>query len=82
VRVTETLRDVVTVPFKRPEIWAKGVRRGVTHVIVRVLTDEGAVGLGEYPALPTAASNNPDQRPVDPALALCPPHSQPPALLC
>jgi L-alanine-DL-glutamate epimerase-like enolase superfamily enzyme len=51
--VTETLLDVATVPFKRPEIWAKGVRRGVTHVIVRVLTDEGAVGLGEYPALPT-----------------------------
>lgn len=30
-----------------------GVRRGVTDVVVRVRTEEGPEGLGEYPALPS-----------------------------
>lgn len=42
----------VSVPFTRPEIWSMGVRRGVTNVVVRVVTADGREGLGEYPGLP------------------------------
>lgn len=53
VRIAQVQVEGVSVPFVRPEVWSMGVRHGVTDVVVRVRTDEGLEGLGEYPALPS-----------------------------
>lgn len=53
MKIAQVQVEGVSVPFSRPEVWSMGVRRGVTNIVVRVLTDEGLEGLGEYPALPT-----------------------------
>ncbi len=37
----------VTIDFAEPEIWSQGIRRGVTAIVVEVITDEGLVGIGE-----------------------------------
>ena len=52
MRIVQVQLVGVSVPFTRPEIWAMGVRPGVTNIIVRMTTDDGAEGLGEYPAAP------------------------------
>ncbi len=36
-----------TLPYKKPYVWAQGVNRGATVVLVRVETDEGITGIGE-----------------------------------
>jgi len=43
----------IRIAFTEPEVWSMGVRRGVTAVIVEVITDCGIVGLGESVPAPT-----------------------------
>jgi L-Ala-D/L-Glu epimerase len=47
MKIRKIQTTVVTVPFTRPEIWARGARPCVTNVILEVETDDGLVGLGE-----------------------------------
>lgn len=44
----------VAVPFRVPEMWAYGGRRGLTSVLVELHTDEGLTGIGEAGAYPSA----------------------------
>jgi len=47
MRISQVRTTVVTVPFTRPEVWARGARPCVTNVILELETDEGLTGLGE-----------------------------------
>jgi L-alanine-DL-glutamate epimerase-like enolase superfamily enzyme len=54
VRITELNATPVAVPYRKPERWAYGVRRGLVSVLLELRTDEGLTGLGEAPAYPSA----------------------------
>ena len=43
----------VTIPFTEPEIWSQGARKGVTAIVVQVITDQGLVGIGESVPAPS-----------------------------
>lgn len=47
MRISQVRTTVVTVPFTRPEIWARGALPCITNVIVELETDDGLIGLGE-----------------------------------
>lgn len=47
MKISEVKTTIVTVPFSRPEIWARGARPCITNVILELITDEGIIGLGE-----------------------------------
>ncbi|MGH3661350.1 MAG: mandelate racemase/muconate lactonizing enzyme family protein [Micromonosporaceae bacterium] len=55
MRITDIVATPVAVPFRSPEVWAYGERKGLVSVLVEVSTDEGLVGIGEAPAYPSAA---------------------------
>lgn len=63
MRVSKIETTIVTVPFSRPEIWARGARPCVTNVIVEMTTDEGIVGLGETGGGEGAAASIQDMKP-------------------
>lgn len=54
MRITGLRATPVAVPFVEDEIWAFGGRRGMVSIVLELLTDEGAVGLGEAAAYPSA----------------------------
>ena len=47
MRITRIESTMITVPFARTELWAWGVREGMTSAVIRVHTDAGIVGMGE-----------------------------------
>ena len=47
MRISEVRTTVITVPFTRPEVWARGARPCITSIILELVTDDGLVGLGE-----------------------------------
>ncbi len=47
MKISQVRTTVVTVPFTRPEVWARGARPCVTSTILELETDDGLVGLGE-----------------------------------
>jgi len=47
MRITDIRATVVSVPFKKPRLWALGCHQGVTRTVVEIVTDEDIVGLGE-----------------------------------
>ena len=47
MRIADVRITPVTLPYKKPYVWAQGVNHGVTVVLVRVETDEGTTGIGE-----------------------------------
>ena len=47
VKITAVRATCLAVPFRRPESWAEGKRRGVNNILVEIETDQGVVGLGE-----------------------------------
>lgn len=53
MRVTDVRTTIVSIPFKKPEIWSMGRRVGVSNVIIEVETDTGLVGLGESVGFPS-----------------------------
>jgi L-alanine-DL-glutamate epimerase-like enolase superfamily enzyme len=53
MKVTRVEITPVSVPFREPETWAWGERRGISSVIVQVHTDDGLVGLGEAVGAPS-----------------------------
>ncbi len=54
MKITGIRTTPVAVPFREPELWAFGGRRGLVSILVEVETDEGITGIGEAPAYPTA----------------------------
>jgi L-alanine-DL-glutamate epimerase-like enolase superfamily enzyme len=54
MRITGLRATPVAVPFVEDEIWAFGGRRGMVSIVLELLTDEGAIGLGEAAAYPSA----------------------------
>jgi L-alanine-DL-glutamate epimerase-like enolase superfamily enzyme len=53
IRISELRWTTVTVPFREPEIWSGGSRKGITSTVVEVLTDCGISGTGEIVPAPT-----------------------------
>jgi L-alanine-DL-glutamate epimerase-like enolase superfamily enzyme len=53
MKITRVDITPVSVPFRKPELWAWGERRGISSVILQVHTDEGLVGLGEAAGMPS-----------------------------
>ena len=54
MKITGLRATPVAVPFVEDELWAFGGRRGMVSILLEVLTDEGAVGIGEAAAYPSA----------------------------
>ena len=54
MKITRVDIAPISVPFREPELWAWGERRGISSVILQVHTDEGLVGLGEAVGTPSA----------------------------
>ncbi|MGA9101055.1 mandelate racemase/muconate lactonizing enzyme family protein, partial [Aeromicrobium sp.] len=54
MKITGLKATPVAVPFVEDELWAFGGRRGMVSILLEVLTDEGAVGIGEAAAYPSA----------------------------
>ena len=54
MKITGLRATPVAVPFVEDELWAFGGRRGMVSILLEVLTDDGAVGLGEAAAYPSA----------------------------
>lgn len=54
MKITGLRATPVAVPFVEDELWAFGGRRGMVSVLLEVLTDDGAVGIGEAAAYPSA----------------------------
>ena len=55
MKISDVRTTVVTVPFTRPEVWARGARPCVTSMVLELETDDGLVGLGECGGGPHAA---------------------------
>jgi L-alanine-DL-glutamate epimerase-like enolase superfamily enzyme len=53
MKITDVRTTIVSIPFKKPEIWSMGKRVGVSNVIIEVETDQGIVGLGESIGFPS-----------------------------
>jgi hypothetical protein len=49
LKITDIQTFVVSAPMRGPLKWSAGVRRGVPSLIVRILTDDGIEGIGEFP---------------------------------
>ena len=47
MRIADIRITPVTLPYKKPYVWAQGINHGATVVLVRVVTDEGITGIGE-----------------------------------
>ncbi len=41
------------IPLKEPKQWARGVTKAAEHILVKIYTDEGLVGVSEAPPRPT-----------------------------
>ena len=54
MKITGLRATPVAVPFVEDELWAFGGRRGMVSILLEVLTDDGAVGIGEAAAYPSA----------------------------
>lgn len=54
MKITGIRATPVAVPFREPERWAFGGRRGMASILLELDTDEGVTGLGEAPAYPSA----------------------------
>ena len=54
MKITGLRATPVAVPFVEDELWAFGGRRGMVSILLEVLTDDGAIGLGEAAAYPSA----------------------------
>lgn len=54
MQITGLRATPVAVPFREPELWAFGGRRGMVSVLLEVTTDEGVTGVGEASAYPSA----------------------------
>jgi L-alanine-DL-glutamate epimerase-like enolase superfamily enzyme len=54
MKITGLRATPVAVPFVEDELWAFGGRRGLVSILLEVDTDEGAVGIGEAAAYPSA----------------------------
>ncbi|MFC4001778.1 mandelate racemase/muconate lactonizing enzyme family protein [Prauserella oleivorans] len=54
MRITGIRATPVAVPYRSPEVWAFGRRRGQVSVLIEVDTDDGVTGLGEAAAYPSA----------------------------
>ncbi len=55
MKISDVRTTIVSIPFKKPEIWSMGRRVGVSNVVIEVETDTGLVGLGESIGFPSAA---------------------------
>ncbi len=53
MKITDVRTTIVSIPFKKPEIWSMGKRVGVSNIIIEVETDRGFVGLGESIGFPS-----------------------------
>ncbi|PYI51290.1 mandelate racemase/muconate lactonizing enzyme family protein [Paenibacillus flagellatus] len=55
MKIIDVLTTPVLIPFKKPAKWSGGTRRNAPALIIRLLTDEGLIGLGECvgPTIPT-----------------------------
>lgn len=53
MKITDVRTTIVSIPFKKPEIWSMGKRMGVSNIIIEVETDRGLVGLGESIGFPS-----------------------------
>lgn len=57
MKIAEVRSTPVTVPAQAPWRWSMGVELGTTRTIIEVLTDDGAVGIGEtYGGVQTVAA--------------------------
>jgi L-alanine-DL-glutamate epimerase-like enolase superfamily enzyme len=54
MRITGLRATPVAVPFREDELWAFGGRRGMVSILLEMTTDEGASGIGEAAAYPSA----------------------------
>ena len=54
MKITDLKTTLVSVPHVEPEFISTGMRKGVTQVLVEVLTDSGFIGLGESISRPNA----------------------------
>jgi L-alanine-DL-glutamate epimerase-like enolase superfamily enzyme len=53
MKVSRVTTHVVNVPYEEPETWMFGRCWGLTQAIIEVETDDGLIGLGECPNVPT-----------------------------
>ena len=53
MKITDVRTTIVSIPFKKPEIWSMGRRVGVSNVIIEIETDTGLIGLGESIGFPS-----------------------------
>ncbi len=53
MKITDVRTTIVSIPFKKPEIWSMGRRVGVSNVIIEVETDTELIGLGESIGFPS-----------------------------
>ena len=53
MRVGRVTTTIVKVPFTEPETWFYGRNWGLTSAVVEIETDDGLVGVGECPGVPT-----------------------------
>ena len=47
MKIVDVKSIIISIPFKKPEIWAWGIRKGISNIIIEITTDEGLTGLGE-----------------------------------
>jgi glucarate dehydratase len=56
MKVARVSTQIVNVPFEEPETWFFGRIWGLTQAIIEIETDDGIVGIGECPNVPTIAA--------------------------
>jgi glucarate dehydratase len=47
MKIQDIIATPVTVPMEAPLRWSMGVETGTTRTLLRLITDEGLVGIGE-----------------------------------
>lgn len=47
VKIEDIETTVVTVPFNAPVRWSKGVVTGTTRTVIKVISDDKTIGIGE-----------------------------------
>jgi len=53
MKITKVVTSPFRIPLKKPTAWARGMINAAEHILVRVYTDEGIVGVAEAPPRPT-----------------------------
>lgn len=56
MKITGIETFMVSIPYKEPEEWSFGLRKGSSPLVIKIYTDEGIVGLGEAVAPFTSMS--------------------------